>query len=185
MGRAPHIHPASRGSDPVRFGAGAPASLVVCSAAGRCGARETAPARPSATGAGTPPDLALPLLPLVVPTPHREFKGPVTALAGLEGYLLLASGNRIETCALSRWGHGKGRAGEGQGRQGAVLLIVFRCASPPPMVLLFVSSLPQPQQHLINLHKPLYFAPLQHHYNQYRRGRHHQHPHLLEGAALG
>ncbi|KAL4424540.1 hypothetical protein ABPG77_010120 [Micractinium sp. CCAP 211/92] len=31
----------------------------------------------------------------------REFKGPVTALAGLEGYLLLASGNRIETCALS------------------------------------------------------------------------------------
>jgi cleavage and polyadenylation specificity factor subunit 1 len=31
----------------------------------------------------------------------REFRGPVTGLAGLEGYLLLASGNRIETCVLS------------------------------------------------------------------------------------
>jgi hypothetical protein len=42
------------------------------------------------------------------PTPQsslnrpREFRGPVTGLAGLEGYLLLASGNRIETCVLSR-----------------------------------------------------------------------------------
>ena len=33
----------------------------------------------------------------------REFKGPVTAVEGLEGYLLLASGNRIETCALTRF----------------------------------------------------------------------------------
>ena len=32
----------------------------------------------------------------------REFKGPVTAVEGLEGYLLLASGNRIESCALTR-----------------------------------------------------------------------------------
>lgn len=33
---------------------------------------------------------------------RREFKGPVTAVSGLEGYLLLASGNRIETCAVAR-----------------------------------------------------------------------------------
>jgi len=36
------------------------------------------------------------------PSPRSEFKGPVTAVAGLEGYLLLASGNRIETCAVAR-----------------------------------------------------------------------------------
>lgn len=30
----------------------------------------------------------------------REFKGPVTALSTVEGYLLLSTGNRIETCIL-------------------------------------------------------------------------------------
>mgnify|MGYP001811129282 CR=1 FL=1 len=40
---------------------------------------------------------------LVNRPPRREFRGPITALSGLEGYLLLASGNRVETCTLSRW----------------------------------------------------------------------------------
>lgn len=31
----------------------------------------------------------------------REFKGPVTQVATLEGHLLLATGNRLETCTLS------------------------------------------------------------------------------------
>lgn len=34
----------------------------------------------------------------------------MTAVAGLEGYLLLASGNRIETLAVSRWAGAAGAA---------------------------------------------------------------------------
>ncbi len=31
---------------------------------------------------------------------HREFKGPITNISSVEGYLLLSTGNRLETCIL-------------------------------------------------------------------------------------
>jgi hypothetical protein len=33
--------------------------------------------------------------------PRRDFRGPLTSLTTLKGLLLLATGNRIETCTLS------------------------------------------------------------------------------------
>jgi cleavage and polyadenylation specificity factor subunit 1 len=43
----------------------------------------------------------------------REFKGPVTAVSTVEGYLLVATGNRLETCALASVPPAAGAGAEG------------------------------------------------------------------------
>ena len=38
---------------------------------------------------------------------HREFKGPITNISSVDGYLLLSTGNRLETCILKSSQEGK------------------------------------------------------------------------------
>jgi hypothetical protein len=97
----------------------------------------------------------------------------VTAVEGLEGYLLLASGNRIETCALTRCPLGLAR----NAARASALLDFARCRD----ALLDWSDNSQPGPH-----PPIGIAHslLQHHGDQHWRGRQPQRHHKLEAAAL-
>lgn len=75
----------------------APSALHACQLPRRC-----SPA--CAPQLALPPSLthhSPPFMCVRVCLPRRDFRGPLTSLTTLKGLLLLATGNRIETCTLS------------------------------------------------------------------------------------